>query len=355
MKYKKVLITGGAGFVGSNLAIRYKKDYPTAKIICLDNLKRRGSELNINRLKENGVIFIHGDIRNYEDIESVGKIDLLIECSAECSVLAGYNSSLRYLIDTNLLGLVNCLEFASGHEADVIFLSTSRVYPMEKINSLNYTERDARFEIDGGQKFQGISKKGISEEFPLDGYRSFYGATKLASELILKEYIAAKKIRGVINRCGVLAGPWQMGKVEQGFFSLWIARHFYGQRLSYIGFGGNGKQVRDVLHIDDLYDAVQLELGDMDSHNGQIYNIGGGYKNSISLMELTKLSREITGKSIKINRDPRTRKADIVSYITDYSKFNRASGWSPKNNLKRTAGDILNWVIENKRSLEKIF
>lgn len=355
MKYKKVLITGGAGFVGSNLAIRYKKDHPAAKVICLDNLKRRGSELNINRLRENGVIFMHGDIRNYEDIESIGKTDVLIECSAECSVLAGYNSSLKYLIDTNLLGTINCLQFASRYKADVIFLSTSRVYPMETINSLNYIEKETRFELAHKQRVPGVSKKGFSEAFPLEGHRSFYGATKLSSELLLKEYIHAGKLRGVINRCGVIAGPWQMGKIEQGFFSLWVAKHFYKGRLSYIGFGGYGKQVRDVLHIDDLYDAIKIQLNNMDIYNGQIYNIGGGHKNSVSLAELTRLSRKITGNSINIGSMPKTREADISYYVTDYSRFHRISGWAPKNDLKNIAEGILNWIFENRKPLEKFF
>ena len=130
----RLLITGGAGFVGSNLALDFKKNNPETHIIALDNLKRRGSELNLPRLKEDGIEFIHGDIRNKEDLEGTGKADLIIECSAEPSVMAGYNSSPEYLINTNLLGTVNCLEYARKCDADVVFLSTSRVYPVRTIN-----------------------------------------------------------------------------------------------------------------------------------------------------------------------------------------------------------------------------
>ncbi len=123
MVYNDVLITGGAGFVGSNLAIKLKEDYPSLNITVLDNLKRRGSELSLRRLKDAGVEFVHGDIRNREDL-IFEKVDLLLECSAEPSVLAGINSSPDYLMNTNLVGTLNCLEVAREHGAASIFLST---------------------------------------------------------------------------------------------------------------------------------------------------------------------------------------------------------------------------------------
>src|SRR3989339_333736 len=134
MDYKNILITGGAGFVGSNLALKLKAKYRGAEIFCMDNLKRRGSELNIPRLKAAGVNFVHGDIRNKEDFEEIGKNDLILECSAEPSVLAGITSSPSYLINTNLVGTINCLEFARQNREAFVFLSTSRVYPIDPIN-----------------------------------------------------------------------------------------------------------------------------------------------------------------------------------------------------------------------------
>lgn len=136
--YCVILVTGGAGFVGSHLAIKFKKDHPKSRVLALDNLKRRGSELNIPRLKVAGVDFIHGDIRNKEDLEVVGPFDLLSECSAEPSVLAGYNESPAYVINTNLVGTINCLEMTRKSKADIIFLSTSRVYPIKTISNLEY-------------------------------------------------------------------------------------------------------------------------------------------------------------------------------------------------------------------------
>jgi len=353
MKYKRILITGGAGFVGSNIAVEYKKRHSSSEVIALDNLKRRGSELNISRLKESGVVFFHGDVRNLEDIEAAGKVDLIIECSAECSVLAGYDNSARYLIDTNFLGAVNCLEAAKKNKADFIFLSTSRVYPLEKLNSLNLIERETRLELARDQSLSGVSKKGISEKFSLQGRRSFYGSTKLAAELILQEYIEGYGLRGIINRCGVIAGPRQMGKVDQGVIALWVARHIYQKELSYIGFGG--KQVRDVLHIEDLYSLLELQLSNIDLHNGQIYNVGGGIKNSLSLFELTALCQDITKQKIDISSVSQVREADIPYYVTDSSKLNGICGWEPKRDTKTVVEGIARWITDNKEDLREIF
>ncbi len=352
--HKRIVITGGAGFVGSNLAIRFKQDNPTAMVIALDNLKRRGSELNINRLRNCGVEFVHGDIRNKEDVDSIGSFDLMIECSAEPSVLAGYYDSPAYLINTNLMGTINCLEALRKYKADMIFLSTSRVYPIKPIASLRFYELDTRFDLNDHQEMPGISSKGIREDFPLVGSRSLYGTTKLASELLLQEYIEAYGIRGVINRCGVLTGPWQMGKVDQGVIVLWIARHVYRGALSYIGYGGTGKQVRDLLHVDDLYDLLKLQLAQMDKHNGVIYNVGGGKEVSVSLCELTRLCQEITGNTIPVKAVTETRAADIPYYITDYSKVSAACSWKPKRSVREIIVEIQTWIQGNKELLKPI-
>ena len=211
---KNILITGGAGFVGSSMALQLKAKYPTYEIYVLDNLKRRGSELNIPRLKAANIHFVHGDIRNKEDFDGLPKIDLILEASAEPSVLAGIDSTPDYLINTNLSGTINCLNFATKNKSDFIFLSTSRIYPIETIESINFTEATTRFEIAEQQTIKGFSKNGISEDFPLDNYRSLYGTTKLASELFIQEYKQFFGLKTVINRCGVLTGPWQMGKID---------------------------------------------------------------------------------------------------------------------------------------------
>jgi len=349
--YRTMLVTGGAGFVGSNLAVSFKNKYPALRVIALDNLKRRGSELNIKRLKSHAVEFLHGDIRNPEDLEFESGIDLLIECSAEPSVLAGYGGSPAYLINTNLTGTINCLEMARKNKSDVIFLSSSRVYPYDAINGIENTERETRYEWKDGQRMPGWSPEGISVNFPLNGPRSLYGATKLSSELILQEYMDMYGIRGIINRCGVIAGPWQFGKVDQGVFTLWMLGHHFKKDLKYIGFGGSGKQVRDLLHIDDLFDLMDMQATSMDKTNGKTYNVGGGKAVSLSLLETTKLCEEITGNKIHFERIDGNRPADIVIYISDNGEVTSDFGWQPRRSAGKILDDIHTWMKDNENDI----
>ena len=345
--FRRVLVTGGAGFVGSSLALGLRAELPELSVVVLDNLKRRGSELNVQRLRDAGCEFVHGDIRVTEDIEAVGEADLVIECSAEPSVLAGYSSSPAYLVQTNLMGTVNCLEYARKHGAGMIFLSTSRVYPIETINRLKYSEQPTRFVLESAQDITGISPDGIREDFPIAGARSLYGATKLCSELLIAEYASAYGLRAVINRCGVIAGPWQMGKVDQGVVVLWVARHIFGGALSYIGYGGTGKQVRDVLHIDDLLDLILREIYRLDDFKGMTFNAGGGLDSSASLCELTAICEKVTGKQIPIGNEPKERPGDLRWYVTDNQFVTEHTGWAPARNAQKVVEDVAVWIDAN--------
>jgi len=318
---ESILVTGGAGFVGSSLAIALKRNFPKATVVSLDNLRRRGSELTLQRLKAGGVVFQHGDVRNPEDIAEAGAFDLLIDCSAEPSVHAGYDGNPSYVINTNLVGTLNCLEVARAYKADMVLLSTSRVYPIEPLRTLPLNEEGERLTIPADCRGLGWSRSGITTDFPLVGYRSLYGATKLASELMAHEYGAMYGLRIITNRCGVLTGPWQMGKVDQGFVVLWAARHLYGGELAYMGFGGRGLQVRDILHVDDLYDLLVRQLADIETHKGCVYNVGGGLSVSVSLAELTRACTARTGNEVAISAQPETRAVDIPYYVTDNSPF----------------------------------
>lgn len=349
MKYRTLLVTGGAGFIGSNLAVSFKQKYPKLKVYALDNLKRRGSELNLVRLKENGIDFIHADIRNPEDLAPDFDFDLMIECSAEPSVMAGLDNPL-YIINTNLTGTVNCLELCRKQKADIIFLSTSRVYPYKAINKIKTIETDTRFEWGPEQNVFGWSEDGINEDFTVGGPKTLYGATKLSSELLLQEYIANYGIKGVINRCGVIAGPWQFGKIDQGVFTYWMLAHYFEQPLKYIGFGGGGKQVRDLLHVDDLFSLIDIEVPQLSKINGNIYNVGGGRQVSLSLHETTKLCRQITGKKIKIGSEINTRPGDISIYLSDNSKVTRELGWKPRKTAKSILTDIYSWVRKSMKN-----
>jgi CDP-paratose 2-epimerase len=349
-----IVITGGAGFVGSHLALAFKAKYPEYQITCLDNLKRRGSELNLPHLKAAGVAFLHADIRNAEDLEAAGPFDCLIDASAEPSVLAGLHSSIVQLINNNLFGTVNCLEAAKKNKASFVFLSTSRVYPIAPLESLDFIEKETRFEWTSRQQLPGVSDKGVSEDFPLIGSRSFYGATKLASELLIEEYAAVQGLKTVINRCGVIAGAGQMGKVDQGVLVLWVARHFWRKPLTYNGYGGQGKQLRDVLHSSDLFRLVERQVHEMEKFAGKTFNVGGGAENSVSLQELTRLCEETTGNRIHIQQVPENRPLDLRIYVTDNSRIEQFCGWRPTVSVKQIVEEVNKWIEVNRMVLEPI-
>ncbi len=340
----RLLITGGAGFVGSNLAVSLAARHPEWEIIALDNLYRRGSELNLPRLAEAGVEFVRGDVREPGDLAALPQISALIECSAEPSVMSGVDGDTGYLVHTNLTGAYNCLELARRDGAFFVFLSTSRVYPVEPQVELALEEAETRFEIAAEQEIPGVSPAGISERFPMDGPRTLYGATKLAAELLIEEYRAGLGVPAVIDRCGVIAGPWQMGKVDQGVFTHWMLAHHFEQPLSYIGFGGKGKQVRDLLHVEDLVDLVERQLLDPAAWDGRTVNAGGGRECSLSLLETTAICRDLTGNEVPISPVVETRAGDVPVYLSDCAKLFGLDEWRPQRGAEQVLADIYEWI-----------
>ena len=350
----KIVVTGGAGFVGSTLCLQLKDNYPSYDIVAFDNLKRRGSELNLADFQKRGIPFFHGDIRNNEDLSALGNFDVLIEASAEPSVTAGLDSDPTYVINNNLYGSINCFNACLKNNAKLIFLSTSRVYPIETIEKANYIEESTRFSFDVNQTQTGISNKGISEKLSLEGARSFYGTTKLSSEMFIQEYAAFYGLKAAITRFGVIAGPRQMGKTDQGVVTLWMAKHYWNQSLKYIGYGGEGKQVRDLLHVDDVVKLIDLQIHQIEKFEGKVYNVGGGIENSASLLEMTSICEKITGNKIKIGSEVETRTADLRIYITDNSLIEKEIGWKPTKSVEQIFTDIFHWIKENENHLEPI-
>jgi CDP-paratose 2-epimerase len=348
--YSTILLAGGAGFVGSNLALRLRARYPDARIVAADSLKRRGSEWNLPRLGAGRVEFVHADIRRPDDLAFAGtRFDLIVDCSAEPAVLAAYESGPAYVIDTNLTGTVNLLELARRDRADVVFLSTSRVYPVGALESIAFVEEAERFAIAPEQALPGVGPAGVGEDFPLAGPRSLYGTTKLACELLLEEYADMYGLRYVVDRCGVITGPWQMGKVDQGVFALWMGRHYFKRPLTYIGYGGTGKQVRDFVDVGELGDLVLRQLDQLGTLPRRVYNAGGGLASSLSLRETTALCEEITGNRVEIERVPENRPSDVRIYVTDNARVTADTGWSPRKTPRETLAGIFAWIRENER------
>jgi len=348
-----VVIAGGAGFIGSSIGVRLlQKGW---KVTSLDNLSRRGSDALMRRVTDLGGQFVHGDIRCPEDFRKLtADYSAFIDCSAEPSVLAGAKGDdALFMLNNNLVGSIHCFEFARVRRLPLLFLSTSRVYPYPWLNGLHYREAATRIELaDAGP---GVSAHGVTVDAPLHGVRSLYGASKLASELILQEYCHHYDFPAIINRCGVIAGPWQLGKVDQGVFTHWLVCHYFGKPLNYVGFGGTGKQVRDLLHIEDLTDLIVNQLQAIHHYRGAVFNVGGGARGSLSLLETTAICQALTGKKIPIGPILETRPADVPWYVTDSGATETAFQWAPQRLPDQILKDTFDWLRANEALCKGIF
>ena len=350
----KIMIAGGCGFIGSSLANFFLHKYPNSKIYILDNLMRLGSKINLKRLHNDRLIFLERDLSKKTSFSSLPICDVFIDAAADPSVLSGIDSSVLKLISNNFITTINAIEWCAKTNCKFLFLSTSRVYPIKILDELSYTESSTRFEWIKNQNVKGLSNEGINESFNMDGYRSLYGSSKYSSELFIHEYGKYKNLEYIINRCSMVAGPWQMGKIDQGVVTYWLASHIFKKELRYIGYSGNGKQVRDILHVNDLCNLIDLQIDNWSKVDSQVFNIGGGKKNSLSLMELTKLVNQITGIHLPILKENNKRDGDIRIFITDIKKVKNILGWAPTLNTKTIVDDTFRWIIDNKKVLESI-
>ena len=354
MERKKILIFGGCGFIGSNIATFLQTSKIKTCVDVFDNLSRKGSELNALRLKKLGIENVKGDIRSSEDLKNLKNYDYIIDASAETSATVGLSGSPFYILENNLLSTINCLEVARKMAAKFIFLSTSRVYPIKLLDGCRFKEEETRYVIQNSQFTKGISEKGVNEDFSLLGPRTMYGTSKLSSELIIQEYGEYFNLDYIINRFGAIAGPWQFGKQDQGFISHWLMSHIFGTELSYFGYGGQGKQVRDILHVNDLVRLIVDQIENFNLYKMDTYNAGGGLENTISLKELTGLCQSISGNKIQIESD-KDREGDIRIFITDNSRVNSINGWSPKKDINDIIYDVYHWIKNNQNNLKSLY
>jgi len=337
----KILVTGGCGFVGANICLHLKKS--NHNIFSLDNLSRKGSSFNLKVLKKNNIKNFNIDIFNYNKIKKLTKFDLIIDCCAEAAVEVSKNEIDR-VINTNFIGTLNVLKKIKKDKSKIIFISSSRVNSIEEINNI-VKKKFLKNKLK-------ITKK-INENFSTLKPKSIYGLTKFASEMLIEEFSYAFKIKYIINRCGVIAGPLQFGKVDQGFVSLWIWNHIIKKKLKYIGYGGNGHQIRDILHIYDLCDLIELQIKNFNKNNNTLFTVGGSKSSYTSLIELTKKCEKITKNKIKFSKQSKSSIYDIPYFITDNSKIQRAYNWKPKRNMKQIIKDTYNWLIVNKKQLKR--
>ena len=353
----KVLITGGCGFLGSTLAL-YLRERGYG-VVAMDNLVRRGSESNIERLQEHGIAFVHGDVRCVEDFAGLPPgIELICDASAQPSVVSGYTNPM-FDLTNNTLGVFHVLEFAREHHCPLIFCSTNRIYSADRINALPRREGATRLEWDSAawknvpaeSRPPGFDPEyGVSEEFSLDGAgRSIYGVSKLMADVVCQEYADAFDIPVIVNRLGVISGAGQFGKIDQGWVVWWAVAGWFGLPLKYIGWGG--KQVRDILFVEDVCRLVDMEISKIASLRNGVFNAGGGAANSFSLLEATRFLEKKLGRSMSIAHEENPRKADTVIYITDNRKVEHVLGWKPKVSLAEGMNSILAWIAENEAKL----
>jgi len=343
----KLLITGICGFVGSTLALALRESQPDWEIGGIDSLIRRGSQLNVERLRARGIEVRHGDLRNRGDLQALPAADWIIDCAANPSVLAGIDgkSSSRQLVEHNLIGTIELLELAKQWNAGFIMLSTSRVYSIAALAGLPMLATGARadtFILDpAGNLPPGVSPAGVGETFSTSAPLSLYGSSKLASEALALEYGSAFGFPVYVNRCGVLAGAGQFGKIDQGIFSYWLHAYAARRKLKYIGFEGTGRQVRDCLHAADLAPLLVKQIAAGQRKN-RLCNVSGGVAQSLSLAQLTAWCEQRFGKH-EIEHSPTPRPFDIPWLILDSARAQAEWDWQPQISMEK----ILNEIAEH--------
>jgi len=278
----------------------------------------------------------------------------VIDSAANPSVLAGIDgqASSRQLVEHNLMGTINILEYCRRNNAGFILLSTSRVYSIAPLADLSVAPVGNRFELSANQLLPvGLSAAGVNETFSTASPISLYGSTKLASELIALEYGTTYDFPVWINRCGVLAGAGQFGRPDQGIFAYWINSWLRRRPLTYLGFGGMGYQVRDCLHPQDLISLLLKQTTPGIANPVRVINIGGGLKNSMSLAELSAWCHQRFGPhEVKASLD--NRRFDIPWMIMDTSLAGEVWSWQPQTPLGSILDEIAHHAEQHPEWLE---
>ena len=343
----RILVTGACGFVGSTLIRRWVEE-GTHSLIGLDNFGRPGSERNRMALRALGVTIRHGDIRLPSDFETLPAVDVVVDTAANPTVLAGVDgqTSGRQLVEHNLIGTVNVLEYCRLRRAALVILSTSRVYSIPPLAAVPVRVVDDAFEPDPAVPLPpGMSAKGVQESFSTATPVSLYGATKLAAEQLALEYGATYEFPVWVNRCGVLAGAGQFGRADQGIFAYWVNSWLRERPLRYLGFGGQGHQVRDCLHPADLVPLIERQIATTTGAVPRVINVGGGLPSARSLAQLSAWCRARLGER-SVEQVLEVRQFDIPWMVLDTSAARSAWEWMPA----RTTENILDEILEHARA-----
>jgi CDP-paratose 2-epimerase len=332
-----ILITGGAGFIGTNIARRYLAE--NQPVYILDNLSRSGVEQNITELQRHypgRVQFTHADVCDRGAVEkAVSGAGAVYHLAAQVAVTTSLDDPLADLA-TNLMGTLHLLEAirSAATKPSLLFTSTNKVYG--RLASVMLRERPTRHEpVD-----DSVARLGADEQQPLE-FLSPYGCSKGSADQYVLDYARSFGIQAAVFRMSCIYGPYQLGSEDQG----WVA-HFLRQALKGepITIYGDGKQVRDLLFVEDLVDAMLRVQDNMPNAAGEAFNIGGGPQNSASLVELISEIELLTGSPVIVDRGPE-RLADQRWFVADTSKIRNLVGWSPRTDIREGLRALQNWYV----------
>ena len=332
------LITGGAGFIGTNLADRLLSEGRRVRIF--DNLSRPGVERNLDWLYErhgSRLHFMQADIRDPEDVHAaVRDASQVFHFAAQVAVTTSLKDPVEDF-EINARGTLNLLE-AIRQCADrpgLVFTSTNKVYG--HLDDVALTTIGGRYlPIDPERR------AGFGEEHARD-FQGPYGCSKGAADQYVLDYAQTYGLSATVFRMSCVYGPHQCGNEDQGWVAHFLSCALTGRPITLYG---DGCQVRDVLYVDDLVDGLQLAQRRMDSLRGRAFNIGGGPQRTTSLLELVSLIEELNGAAPKLEF-AKWRSADQRYYVSDISRFVRASGWSPKVGVREGVTRLYRWLAES--------
>ena len=341
---RKLLLTGACGFVGSVLARELiELSGESLEIWGIDNLSRPGSEVNRGALQRSGVRLLHGDLRMASDLEIVPDVDWVIDAAANPSVLAGVGGtgSSRQVVEHNLGGTLNLLEFCRARKAGFTLLSTSRVYSVSALSAVPLHAGEAAFTVDeNGLLPVGITAAGANEMCSTAPPVSLYGTTKIASEVLALEYGAAFELPIWINRCGVLAGAGQFGRPDQGILTFWINSFLRDAPLRFVGYGGRGQQARDFLHPKDLARLVWQQLCEPNRNVPRIINVSGGTERTRSLLQIHQWCEARFGRKRAVAGEGAVRTYDVPWLVLDSALAAEHWSWIPLIPFDQIAEEI---------------
>jgi len=333
----KALVTGGAGFIGSNLVSKLLND--GWDVILYDNLSRAGTKKNLEWLKKSKnssrLTIVIEDVRREKQVKKyVKKVDVVYHLAAQVAVTSSLDNP-REDFEINAGGTLNVLEAArkTKHKPIVVYSSTNKVYGSQ--GNSRYKEGDTRY-------LNLTYPMGINEEVSLD-FHSPYGCSKGVADQYTRDYYRIFGLPTIVFRQSCIYGNRQMGFEDQGWMAHFIISVLLGRPLTVFG---DGKQVRDALYVDDLISAFLKATDGINKTKGEIYNIGGGVKNSISLLEFIRILEKRFGKKIRL-KFGKERIGDQKVFISDNSKLEKSLNWKPKVELEEGIEKLIVWVEDN--------